>query len=313
MAADNTTKESADNGYSCPSCDKKLPTEHGLKCHHSRVHGESLAAFTTVECLHCGDEIRRYSSEIERKDRHFCDKSCELAWQREERPSAECSHCGASLSLPPSEVKEKEHDFCDAECYEEWRSAEIVETECGCCGSSLERPAPRLERAENQFCNPDCRAKWQAEAFEGEDSPSWNHRTVGCAQCGDDVSRPQSVIEGSDRNFCDDDCRGEWLSENVRGENHPCWEGGRAPYGSGWSKRKRERVRERDGRECQSCGMAESEHRDRYNRRLHVHHIQKARQFDDPEQRNAMENLVTLCLSCHNYWEQMTPLRPETA
>lgn len=92
------------------------------------------------------------------------------------------------------------------------------------------------------------------------------------------------------------------------GENNPNWTGGTFPYGKGWNEKKREKVRESQDRECASCGMHESEN----GKRLDVHHIEKARSIADPEERNAVENLVALCQTCHKRWEQMSPLRPIT-
>ena len=112
-----------------------------------------------------------------------------------------------------------------------------------------------------------------------------------------------------DHHFCDNECRGEWRSENLTGESHPQWKGGRFPYGKGWTKKKRETVRESQDRRCAGCATPESDCRTR----LHVHHIQPARSFDDPEARNDPSNLVALCPTCHNEWERMAPLRPDVS
>jgi predicted HNH restriction endonuclease len=58
--------------------------------------------------------------------------------------------------------------------------------------------------------------------------------------------------------------------------------------------------------------MAKADHLTEYGERLHVHHIIPARQFDDPEPRNAMGNLITLCREDHAKWEGV-PLRPHRA
>lgn len=99
----------------------------------------------------------------------------------------------------------------------------------------------------------------------------------------------------------------------LRGEQSPHWKGGEREYGAGWSRRKRRNVRVRDQARCQSCGMTESTHIQQFDTKLHVHHIKPARQFENPSERNAMSNLITLCASCHHgLWEPMTPLRPDT-
>jgi 5-methylcytosine-specific restriction endonuclease McrA len=74
-------------------------------------------------------------------------------------------------------------------------------------------------------------------------------------------------------------------------------------YGSNWSEQ-REKALERDGWECRDCGTTNEEHLDRDGQGLHVHHLTKRRKFDDYEEANRLENLVTLCRDCHAKWEK---------
>lgn len=50
---------------------------------------------------------------------------------------------------------------------------------------------------------------------------------------------------------------------------------------------------ERDGFKCVHCGMTDEQHREKWGRPITVDHI------DVNEKNNALENLQTLCLSCH--------------
>lgn len=61
-------------------------------------------------------------------------------------------------------------------------------------------------------------------------------------------------------------------------------------------------VLERDGYRCQVCGRGGPERGELAT--LHVHHIER-----DPDRidENAMENLTTLCRSCHSWVHQQTP------
>jgi transposase len=90
------------------------------------------------------------------------------------------------------------------------------------------------------------------------------------------------------------------------GKHHPKWNGGSFSYGSGWSETKRERVRELDNHQCVDCDMTQEDHQSEHGCKLHVHHLIKARDIDDAEERNAVDNLVTLCMSCHKRWEQVS-------
>lgn len=71
-------------------------------------------------------------------------------------------------------------------------------------------------------------------------------------------------------------------------------------YGENWDEI-REMCLERDDYRCKLCGMTEEEHREWHSRGsgLHVHHIRPLAEFDSAEEANALDNLVTLCISCH--------------
>jgi transposase len=98
----------------------------------------------------------------------------------------------------------------------------------------------------------------------------------------------------------------EWPG-GVTGEDHPNWNGGERPYGPGWNERKRQAVRSRDNHTCQDprCSVTQGEHLNNHGEKLHVHHLRKAREIEDAEQRNAKSNLITLCRECHRRWEKI--------
>ena len=84
------------------------------------------------------------------------------------------------------------------------------------------------------------------------------------------------------------------------GELHHRWEGGVDEYyGDNWMRRRRKALR-RDGFECQRCGITRTDHRDRNGIGLDVHHQTPIRTFQSPTDANTLDNLVTLCRSCHN-------------
>ena len=74
-------------------------------------------------------------------------------------------------------------------------------------------------------------------------------------------------------------------------------------YGPGWN-RLREAVRQRDGNRCQVCGTVESG-----NRQHDVHHKVPFRQFLSAVEANRMDNLITLCPSCHRKAETNLRMR----
>jgi DNA-binding CsgD family transcriptional regulator len=136
------------------------------------------------------------------------------------------------------------------------------------------------------------------------------------------VEQGKSTLEIADMADCSDstvhshlDKHGiETRSRGLSGADHPRYAGGESEYGLGWNENKKRAVRERDGNACRNCGMSQEQHRRQYNQRLDVHHITKAREFDDADKRNAMNNLVALCRDCHNgHFERMadTGLQPQ--
>jgi len=85
------------------------------------------------------------------------------------------------------------------------------------------------------------------------------------------------------------------LQRGMRGGSRCSW------YKGGWRKERgpdwlplRKLVLERDGYKCVKCGMGQEEARER-GHTLSIHHIVPWRDTQD----NSMENLITLCQSCH--------------
>lgn len=89
-------------------------------------------------------------------------------------------------------------------------------------------------------------------------------------------------------------------TEFKSGESHPNWKGGyEYYYGENWEQQ-RKLVLKRDGHHCQSCGISEN------GREHDVHHIIPFREFGLKryKEANNLENLLTLCRSCHAKIEQ---------
>lgn len=67
---------------------------------------------------------------------------------------------------------------------------------------------------------------------------------------------------------------------------------------SSW-RNARKKALDRDGHECQECGMSQEEHINSYNTGLNVHHIIDIVEFEDPADADDLDNLQTLCVKCH--------------
>ena len=79
----------------------------------------------------------------------------------------------------------------------------------------------------------------------------------------------------------------------------PTWQG-RGGYGENYVKMMRKAL-ERDHYKCNKCDAKEN---------LHVHHINKRNSFQNPRSRpaNSLENLVTLCRTCHKFANRLNAI-----
>jgi hypothetical protein len=162
----------------------------------------------------------------------------------------------------------------------------------------------------NHFCSKECYYEWTRENItKGE------RVEITCEYCGD-TKKVYPHLRDKQR-FCSRECNYKWTSEIRRGENHPRWKGEHGDYcGPNWREERQERL-EYDGWECVVCGMDNDTHTEEYGEGLHVHHICPRSEFRDESgdidwsEANDIENLITLCASCHQNWEGI-PLRPQT-
>lgn len=207
--------------------------------------------------------------------------------------------CSEEFERLPKDVAGNDYNYCSQACLSRHKSdryagtdnpnSTLQEVECDGCGSTILRARWERERHDRAYCG-DC---W------GD-----SQRTVICEWCGDDVQEWPARVD--DRRFCSSKCLGAWRSVKFRGADHPRWKEGRRPgyYGPNWHQQRR-RALVRDRGRCQSCGLTDSESVERYGEQLSVHHITPLREYVsdgelDHEAANRLENLVTLCRSCHS-------------
>lgn len=133
-----------------------------------------------------------------------------------------------------------------------------------------------------------------SEANRGENHPNWGKsrseetkRKISEAHKGmkpsEETRRKLSLSKSGKKN--------PWWGISRRGEENPNWQGGLSfePYGVGFNKELRRKIRVRDKYICQLCFKHASE----LKRDLAVHHIDYDKKNNDPM------NLLALCVSCH--------------
>jgi 5-methylcytosine-specific restriction endonuclease McrA len=147
-----------------------------------------------------------------------------------------------------------------------------AEKECAVCGGTFYVPRGRLQA---RYCSPEC--YWQGRWGE---SRREERECVTCAATFECFRSDSDVV-------CSRRCDNLRKSRIQSGENSILWRGGKvAPYVGEWQQRRREAL-DRDGHRCTVCGSDD---------RPQVHHIVPWRY----SRSHALENLTTLCRSCHS-------------
>lgn len=115
-----------------------------------------------------------------------------------------------------------------------------------------------------------------------------------CTNCGQEFERYVSELRKIKGNkiFCSNSCQYEYMV----GQKHDLWEEGvdSGKYRKTWYTQ-RKKALERDNYSCQKCGRC----KDEVDHCLDVHHIEPLRTFEDLDKAHRLENLKTLCRSCH--------------
>lgn len=155
----------------CPTCEKNLETEHGLKQHHAKVHGESIVY---KECEVCGNEFKPSHSTEQR----FCSTDCSSEHQSRVRSE---------------EWQGKDHPLAKSENFRE----------CEWCGSDFRTDGYDAGR----FCSQECHYKWRREEWvgpTGSDHPNWDGGPVDYGENWREVRREILKRDGNECRICGD-------------------------------------------------------------------------------------------------------------
>lgn len=156
--------------------------------------------------------------------------------------------------------------------------------DCSQCGKKLVTDRKRTEK--NQYCSRDCITDSQRR---GE------YMTCAHPDCEKEIYVPKNKLNRVKRNHCSMECARsnpnwkEKMSEMHMGEKNPNWRGGDPNSEESWEHLSN-RIRERDGHSCYSCGEIFDE-----GRKFAAHHMIPRNEGGPDED----WNLVTLCPSCH--------------
>jgi 5-methylcytosine-specific restriction endonuclease McrA len=165
---------------SCPTCEESFVNERGMKIHHSKIHGESIAGVETV-CSWCSSTIRR------QKDRasgdSFCDDVCYGEW------------------LSRNKTGEKNPNWSGG-------NEDVV---CQNCGEEFEKIPANV--SDLNFCCEGCRTEWISNNWVGENHPAW---TGGSSQYLDGWHKRRKEVRERD----DYQCQNCGVEQSEHEEEH---------------------------------------------------------------------------------------------
>jgi len=162
---------------------------------------------------------------------------------------------------------------------------------CAQCGELFEKTTSDYNRTEARGGKHYCSRVCMGESYK-------NRVTLTCSECGKTFDRAISLVGENDKHhFCSKECQAKNTDYILRGEGHWHYIDGNTCYkrGANWLEQRRA-ARERDNFTCQHCGKTEAE----IGKALDVHHMKPYRLFDDYSTANLLENLISLCPSCHH-------------
>lgn len=219
-----------------------------------------------IECEVCGEEFEDHPSQ----NRTTCSKECQYKYFETEYKNKNiltCNYCGSNFEV----IASSDQKYCSVQCYNQSKECNYTEHECQECGESFKA----RESANRIYCSNECNYENQRNKVRRE-----------CRYC-----KEEYITTPSDNPYY---CSLECMGKDRRGSNHSNWKGGASlSYGYNWWKRRKQALK-RDNHECVICCVSKEE-----GRYLDVHHIKPLRTFDDLEEANKLDNLVTLCRSHH--------------
>ena len=249
---------------------------------------------SSAECPTCGKSL---DTERAMKIHHATAHNESLV--TEERP---CANCGDVYEYRPG----RNEKYCSRECLtDSQRNRE--KSKCAYCGLVFESKPSYNQN----YCSKTCYHNDHEAFAEGKDHPQYTENVVvKCENCGEEY---EEIPSRQDRTrFCSYSCKGEYSTKNDHpfgetGKDHPAWRGGHPEiyHGPNWGEQRRDAL-ERDGYSCVICGVS----KDRLKSNPHVHHVVPFKKFDDYEQANRLDNLITLCPKHHSEWEGLY-LKPD--
>lgn len=228
----------------------------------------------------------------------YCTQECysvSVTIRNRSKPKKEyektCVHCGVEFIS-----KRKDSKSCGKgdKLHRPNEKYNTVNVNCATCGKEKQVRVGDYNRNKREnrphYCSRICSSLGTGRTIE-----------LVCAQCNKSFTRGMSEYNNYNKDgkyvFCSRDCQDANIDYILRGKYHYCYVDGKSVNnrGKGW-KKIRKTVRRRDNFTCQECGITQDE----LGKELDVHHIIPYREFESSEDANKLDNLISLCPSCHH-------------
>jgi len=179
--------------------------------------------------------------------------------------------------------------YCSLKCYHQKSPKEKIK--CRQCGKYFYSYKCWQKKKQGFLCSKQCKYKWGSEQYRGDKSKAgWRGGKIKkiCKWCKKEFFKHLSHTNTIEKpaKYCSRKCFDNWYRKNCRGEKARRWIDGSSflPYGPGFTKTMKKKIKERDNYTCQKCGS---------KKKLSIHHI------DYDKKNNKEKNLITLCISCN--------------
>jgi 5-methylcytosine-specific restriction endonuclease McrA len=232
--------------------------------------------------------------------------------------SRQCPVCGSSYSADSTRLSFGRQTTCSRQCSYALRAKKLNRRRrfsCAVCGKGVLR-SPAQVKSAFVFCSRTCHYKGRSlglvqrvvltpYAVTEEGRQAWREAAElrrgvlrkepirwTCEMCGTERVLPRGLLAPARRlRFCSPDC----ANRALRGVGNPSWRGGHPDYyGADWRPLQR-LARKLDNYLCQRCEVPQTE----LGRALDVHHIKPVSSFENVNDANFIENVVSLCHDCH--------------
>lgn len=130
-------------------CSRKCQGEYRSKFCTGEKAANYRGRTATILCANCGRETKKAKRFVERFEKSFCDRNCQIEYYRQHTEQV------SGKNSPRWRKITKSCEWC-RKTYETWPST----------------------KDETRFCSMECRNNWQSEMMSGENHYNWNGGTT---------------------------------------------------------------------------------------------------------------------------------------